>query len=882
MKKLLTLLMIAFTAFACQEDPGKELDGAKKTLEIVAEIDQTRTQMSDSGVGVIWGANEKIGVIGESGIVYPFTTNNDEPAAKATFSGEINVDDSPAYAYYPYNGTIVNGTTLSLELPTQQIQSGNKPQIAAFDLKAGVPVIDADGSYSCKFTPLFTTIRFDINATASDFQNASLVSLKLYAVNKKAIDGLAGVVNVDLANGENVVTVDEKTSANAITLLFDENNRPVLKANKVQRCWFTINPTIVENTDILLDVTAINKKGKQITSTFKFNIAKTLQRGYAYHLTVRISHLDEYEKPENPDAENKLLNFSLKAANNSGKILAKTITYNSRGSYSYAINSGNSSRPTATDGYTFEVDQEANTINGCVPYLYNFNLAPSFEVSNGATVFVNGVEQVSGQTVNDFSAPVEYTIVSEDGYERTYTVNITNSGLPIVVLDETPAGNVTWQEAGLKVYAKDYDWEGNEGHVSIYNADGSLDVDNALAGYRLRGNSTQRMPKKPFAIKFDKKQSVLGMPKHKRWCLLANWIDRTMIRTAIAFEIAHATDEATGMGWNPHGTHVELVYGGIHLGNYYLCEQIKIDGNRVDIQDPYEDVRDDYEDGKRSDAPTFSNCGYLMEFNRQNELDENFQFVTTSRKLGVMFKDDFDNTTTGQKIFAEVKSHINKVEKVISEDNNYTEAAKLINMESFVDWWIVQELIMNNEYKHPKSVYMHLDGNGKVVAGPCWDFDFQTLPNPTKINELYGRSIDASLTKFLYQTTNRYQDTDLNGSSYALGSHVWYSTNTYNRTTRYGLFEHAEFKALVKQRWNAIYGKLTTIVSRIDELAAENKASEPYNNAMWPQSVAANSIKRDWNGYQGDEQMTYDEAIANLKSIYQQRLVWMNNQINAF
>ena len=57
MRKLLTLLMIAFTAFACQEDPGKELDSVKKTVEIVGEIDQTRTQLSENGWGAIWDAN---------------------------------------------------------------------------------------------------------------------------------------------------------------------------------------------------------------------------------------------------------------------------------------------------------------------------------------------------------------------------------------------------------------------------------------------------------------------------------------------------------------------------------------------------------------------------------------------------------------------------------------------------------------------------------------------------------------------------------------------------------------------------------------------------------------------------------------------------------
>ena len=80
------------------------------------------------------------------------------------------------------------------------------------------------------------------------------------------------------------------------------------------------------------------------------------------------------------------------------------------------------------------------------------------------------------------------------------------------------------------------------------------------------------------------------MPSHKRWVLLANWLDHSMIRNAVAFDIAHAIDSAwrnhkitaaeteyigDGIPWNVHGQNVELVVFskdgvGHHVGNYYL------------------------------------------------------------------------------------------------------------------------------------------------------------------------------------------------------------------------------------------------------------------------------------------------------------------------
>ena len=113
-----------------------------------------------------------------------------------------------------------------------------------------------------------------------------------------------------------------------------------------------------------------------------------------------------------------------------------------------------------------------------------------------------------------------------------------------------------------------------------------------------------------------------------------------MIRNAVAFEVAHAMENGwktgtveQGIPWNVHGQNVELVMDGRHVGNYYLCEQIKIGGIRLDIQDAYEDV---LADGKV--PATFENCGYLLELD--NNYDENYKFITSHYSVPFMFKDD--------------------------------------------------------------------------------------------------------------------------------------------------------------------------------------------------------------------------------------------------
>ena len=63
--------------------------------------------------------------------------------------------------------------------------------------------------------------------------------------------------------------------------------------------------------------------------------------------------------------------------------------------------------------------------------------------------------------------------------------------------------------------------------------------------------------------------------------MLANYLDRTLLRNRVAFHIA----TLTSLAWTPRGQYVELVLNGKHKGSYYLCEQIKIDKNRVNIRD---------------------------------------------------------------------------------------------------------------------------------------------------------------------------------------------------------------------------------------------------------------------------------------------------------
>lgn len=99
------------------------------------------------------------------------------------------------------------------------------------------------------------------------------------------------------------------------------------------------------------------------------------------------------------------------------------------------------------------------------------------------------------------------------------------------------------------------------------------------AQIKLRGNSTKNRLKKPYKLKLDTACDLYGMGLNKHWVLLANDIDHTHIRNHLVFELS----KNLGMPYTTDSTHVILIFNNEYQGVYQLCEQIRIDSERVDV-----------------------------------------------------------------------------------------------------------------------------------------------------------------------------------------------------------------------------------------------------------------------------------------------------------
>ena len=379
-----------------------------------------------------------------------------------------------------------------------------------------------------------------------------------------------------------------------------------------------------------------------------------------------------------------------------------------------------------------------------------------------------------------------------------------------------------WQQTGLPVVY--VDTEGGKGITSkevfvpaSLHIDGTPEYEGfkqaVSCSIRGRGNTTWTWPKKPYLLKLDSKTSIFGLPKHKRWVLLANFMDRTLMRNQVSMHVA----QLTSLSWTPHCVPVELVLNGKHQGSYLLIEQVRVDKNRVDITEM---------SSKDNEGDALTG-GYLLELDFH--YDNEFQWKERNIPFAVKSPDP-DEITAQQKAY--IKSYIKEVSDAIygadfmDSDKGY---AHYLDVDSFIDYWIVYEVMCNHELGNPGSVYFHKDRNGGLLtAGPCWDFDWGVL-------SFYTSAGQTSLVN---------------------GHAIWYDR----------LFQDPAFKSRLKARFQELLPQLETIPDYMDECETQLEASARLNFAMW--NPADDKSQNGGHIINGDENLTFHDAIQRLKSNY--------------
>ena len=454
------------------------------------------------------------------------------------------------------------------------------------------------------------------------------------------------------------------------------------------------------------------------------------------------------------------------------------------------------------NGTTFEGDQSVNYYKADLS-----SLKASYK-TNAKKVTIGSINQSSGITVNDFSKELTFRFYAEDGNYLEKTTHVTNppdsySGLPLLVLFVEDGSEIvsreTWKSGKIII--------DNQRDTSIQGYESTLEI-------KGRGNNSWSNPKKPYALKLTNKDPLLGMTKHKRWAALANYSDRTLLRNRVSFEIA----KRTSLAWTPNSKFVELFMNGSYRGQYLLTEQIRLDANRVNIDE---------------------DAGYLIEVDRYAAEEDEYPFRPIFSDLPLKMKEP-NPASDSQKDF--IVDYFNQVEGLLYKEEPTTpdslEYCNYIDIASFIDWWIVQELTGNRDSRLPGSVYMYKDKNpsDKLFAGPVWDFDISTFKGDTRF--LLAEHVAT-------------------GDERAL----WYPQ----------LFRDPKFRAKAKEKWNGYYPTFQTIPAFIDSEAEVINRSANMNHILWSQAGL---------GSNGDGELDWEESVVKMKKNYSYRLERLNTLIN--
>lgn len=376
-----------------------------------------------------------------------------------------------------------------------------------------------------------------------------------------------------------------------------------------------------------------------------------------------------------------------------------------------------------------------------------YNISFTCDASKGTITGRTEQEVIEGEM------SYKVTVKANDGYSFLCWSN--GEASPTISVEATQSETIeayfTYESAGLPVISIDTDGGRDitskdyylDCIVTVLDSENGFNIKDATGQIKGRGNSTWNAPKKPYKIKFEEKQNLFGFGKSKDWVLLTNYIDKSLLRNYLAYQIGLGFEY---LGESPNCIPVEVYLNGSYNGVYLLCEQVEVNKHRVEVDE---------------DTTYPESSSYLVEMDgwADGTCASVPDHLNNNRKYSIKFPDEEELTNVHvQYIEAYLKGAL-----AAASGDDYEQVKKFIDVDSFAQGYIVVELLKCPDVDY-SSVYMHKEANGLLYYGPLWDFDM-ALGN---VNHKGG---DAQRYDYLF----------------AKNKNPWFNK----------LLQHEEFKALV-------------------------------------------------------------------------------------
>lgn len=378
------------------------------------------------------------------------------------------------------------------------------------------------------------------------------------------------------------------------------------------------------------------------------------------------------------------------------------------------------------------------------------------------------------------------------------------------------------------------------GSITIISGENTINSVSDTGTIKLRGNSTALADKPAYNISFSSKQKVFANAETgKKWCLLANAYDKTMLRNKLALDLG----KTLGNVATPESHYADLYLNGKLMGTYLISEPA--DNGRSGIE--YDDT-DDSE---------------LM-FEWETEKTESGQTYYITDVLNVRFvvndPEGLDTTTV------KYNNWVNTLRTFETALQNTTDdtALSYIDVDSFVDTYIVNELFKTVDFGYSSVKFYtkkNADGNPIIYAGCLWDFDLSS-----------GNSSVAEC-----RTTEEFRGQNVN---------KWFGLLMSNDTFKNKVI--AKYKEMQPTIQN-IYQDNDLGTNQIDKLLSYMAASKDRNysttgegGAGWsesqPDSAEVHFYPYGYNTLSPYNTYTYEQHVAYLRSWLKARNEWICSQ----
>ena len=434
----------------------------------------------------------------------------------------------------------------------------------------------------------------------------------------------------------------------------------------------------------------------------------------------------------------------------------------------------------------------------------NKKLIPHFTI-DGDMLLADNDTLFSDVSPHDFKEPVTVQVRAGE-LTKNYKVYVhAYTGLPVLYIETEGRADIVSRHTYVNAHFRLQEDVVTRGAGDVVECDGLI---------KGRGNTTWGMPKKPYRLKFNEEVSLLDEHKDKSWVLLANYFDKTSLRTATAFYMGSISN----LDYTPRFHFVDVMLNGRYNGTYQLGDKLKISKHRVNV----------------------GNDGALMEIDNRASSDDDARYFTVPhipnpiniKEPEVEYDDD---------IFNYARDFVTQTDSVLFSANFKDPEngwQKYMDMDSFVDWYLINEIARNNDAIFFTSCFMNLKRDEKLKMGPLWDFDLGFG------NVIYNENYEPE--------------------GFWVRKSLWY----------YRLFQDPAFVARVKERFNYFYEHQNDILNDINQNAQYLHYSVIENDLRWGTLYNETWANHDvWGSYKNEVQF--------MKMWIQKRFEWLKIQFDA-